>query len=93
MEIDHIRPLRKCFSYHKGGHLARQCKSGSVNAIAQVKEPETCEVCYWRCVEVGHLKRNSPKNSRYQYQQHTRGKTGYQGQQKKEPGKLLHFQP
>ena len=46
-------------------------KSRSVNAIAQVKEPETGEVHCWRCGEVGHLRRNCPKNSRYQYQQCT----------------------
>ena len=26
MEIDHIRPQRKCFFCHKGGHLAKHCK-------------------------------------------------------------------
>ena len=81
MEIDHIRPQRKCFLCSKGGHFTKHCKSRSVNAIAQVKEPETGEIHCWRCGEVGHLKRNCPKNSRYQYQQCTRHKNGYQGQQ------------
>ena len=47
MEIDHIRPHRKCFLYHKGRHLAMHCKSRSVNAIAWVREPKTGEV-HWR---------------------------------------------
>ena len=49
MEIEYIRPQRKCFLCCKGGHLAKHCKSRSVNAIAQVKEPETGEVHCWRC--------------------------------------------
>ena len=53
-------------------------KSRSVDAIAKVREPETGEVHCWRCGEVGHLNSNCPKNSRYQYQQHTGDKTGYQ---------------
>ena len=83
--MDHIRPQRKCFLCHKGGHLAKHFKSRSVNAITQVKEPETGEVCCWRCGEVGHSKQ-CPKYSRYQYQQHTKDKTGYQGQQNKNQG-------
>ena len=55
-EIDHIRPQEKCFWYHKGGHLAKHCKSRSVSAIAQVKETKIGEVHCWRCGEVGHLK-------------------------------------
>ena len=79
MEIDYIRPQRKGFLCHKGGHLVKHCKYRSVNAVAQVRESETAEVDCWRCGEVGHLKRNCPKNSRYQYQQHTRDRTSYQG--------------
>ena len=32
MEIEHIRPYRKCFLYWKGSHLAKHCKSRLVNA-------------------------------------------------------------
>ena len=41
MEMNHIRPQRKCFLCHKVGHLAKHCKSRSVNAKAQVREAET----------------------------------------------------
>ena len=44
MDLDHIRPQRKCFLCCQGGH----CKTTSVNAIAQVKELETGEVCCGR---------------------------------------------
>ena len=44
MAIDHITPQRKCFLCH-GGQFG---KSRSDNAIAQVREPETDEVHYWR---------------------------------------------
>ena len=54
MEIDHIRPQRKCFLCHKGD-IWQNTKSRSVNAITQVKEPETGDVHCWRCGEVGHL--------------------------------------
>ena len=114
MEIDHIRPQRKCFLCGKGGiwqntvslpisfsfcltYCITRAKFyifskyrinsvGSVNAIAQERKPETGEVHCWTCGEVGHLKRNCPKNSRYQYQQHTRDKNSYQGQQSKNQG-------
>ena len=86
IEIDHIRPQRKCFLWHKGGHLAKHCRSRSIDAIAQVKELETGEVCCWRCREVGHLKRNCRNSSRYQYPQHTKDKISYQGQQNKNQG-------
>ena len=73
------------------GHLAKHCKSRSVNVIAQVKEPETGEVHCWRGGEVGHLKRRLPKEySRYQYQQHIKDKAGYQESAKQESGKLVH---
>ena len=64
-------------------------KTLSVDQLMQEhssKEPVTGEVLCWRCGEVGHLKRNCPNNSRYQYQQHTKDKTGYQGQQNKHQG-------
>ena len=65
MDIDHIRPQRKCFLCCNGVDIcAKHCKSRSVNAIAQVREPETGEVHCWRCGEVGHLKRNCPKDQR-----------------------------
>ena len=91
MEIDHIRPQKMgVFLCHKEEHWAKCCRSRSVNAIVQVREPETGEVHCWRCAEVGHLKRNCPRNSRYQYQQHTRDKTSYHRLAKQEPGKLVH---
>ena len=40
MEIDQKRPQKKCFLYHKGEHVAKYCKSGSVNALVEVGEPE-----------------------------------------------------
>ena len=88
MGIDHIRLQRKCFLCCKGGHLSKHCKStlAFVNAMAQVRESEIGKVCCWRCEEADHLKRYCPQNSRYQYQQHTRVMTGYQGQQSKKQG-------
>ena len=86
MEIDHIRPQRKCFLCHKGRHLAKHCKSRSVNAKAEVREQEMGEFHCWRCGEVGHFKRNCLKNIRYEYQQHTKDKPGYQGQENKNQG-------
>ena len=87
MEIDHIRSQdKKMLPISQGGHLAKLCKSGSDSAIVHVRKPETGEVHCWRCGEVGHLKRNCPKNSRYQYEQHTRDKTGHQGHQKQNQG-------
>ena len=71
MEINHIRTWRKIFLCCKGGHLAKHCKSTSVDTIAQVRKSDTDEVHFWRYGEVGHLKRSDPKNSRYQYQHHT----------------------
>ena len=61
MEIDHIRPQRKCFLCHKGGHLAKHCKSRSVNAMAQVKEPETGEVSLLEMWRSGPLEKKLPK--------------------------------
>ena len=40
MEIDHIRCQGKCFLHCKRGHLAKHCKSRSVNAIAQEMEAD-----------------------------------------------------
>ena len=63
--------------------LAKHCQSRYVNAVAQVKEPETGEDHSLRCGEMSHLKRSCLKNSICQYQQCTKDKTGYQDQQKR----------
>ena len=79
MEIN-LRRLQRKYVLCCKGAFWQNTKSRSVTVIAQVKEPETSEVHCWRCGEVGHLE-SSPRNSRYQYQQHTKDKTSYQGQQ------------
>ena len=88
-EIDHIRPQRKCFLYHKGGHLAKYCKSRSVNVIAQVKEPKTSEVCCWRCGEVGHLKETSQRTVDTSISNALETRLATRSV-KPEPGKLVH---
>ena len=62
MEIDHIRPQRNCLC-HKGHTFGKTLESRSVNAIAQVREPEPGEVYCWRCGEVGHLKRTTQRTA------------------------------
>ena len=75
----------------QGGTFGKTLKSlDQFNVKVQVKEPETGEVHCCRCKDVGHLKRNCPKNSTYQYQQHTKDKTSYPRSAKQEPRKLVH---
>ena len=60
IEVDHIRP-EKMFLILHSVHLAKCCKSRSVNVIPEVKELVMDEVCRWRCGEAGYLKRNSQR--------------------------------
>ena len=71
-------PHHAFFILHKAQPVCR--------GVCRVAEPETDEVCCWRCGEVGHLKRSCQKNSRCQYQQQTKDRTGYQSQQNKNQG-------
>ena len=48
MEIDHITPQKKMFFMSQWGHLAKHCRSKSVNAIVQVGEPKTGDIHCWR---------------------------------------------
>ena len=75
MEIDHIRPRKRCFLCIRVGHMAKHCKTRSVNAVEQMKQIQFSELLCWRCGEQGHFKANCPNNN----QNHNKGikKTSY----------------
>ena len=58
MEVDHIRPQKKCFLCSKTGHLARHCRSRIINAVEQVKNSNKGKVECWKCGQKGHIERN-----------------------------------
>ena len=60
MEIYHIRPPKKCFLCKKVRHLAKHCRSRSVNVVEQVQNTEVRDRNCWRCGHAGHFKRNCP---------------------------------
>ena len=46
MKIDHIRPQR-CFLCKRVGHMAKHCKTRSVNAVKQGKQTQFSELLCW----------------------------------------------
>ena len=44
MEVDHIRPQKKCFLCSKTGHLMKHCRSRIINAVEQVRNSNKGEV-------------------------------------------------
>ena len=58
MEVDHIRPQKKCFLCSKTGHLAKHCRSRIIKAVEQVRNSNKGEVECWKCGQKGHMKRN-----------------------------------
>ena len=75
MEIDHIRPQKRCFLCKRVGHMAKHCKTRSVNAVEQMNQTQFSELLCWRFGEQGHFKANCPNNN----QNHNKGikKTSY----------------
>ena len=61
MEVDHIRPQKKCFLCSKTGHLAKHCRSRIINAVEQVRNSNKGEVECWKCGQKGHTERNCKK--------------------------------
>ena len=66
MEVDHIRPQKKCFLCSKTGHLANHCRSRVINAVEQVRNLNKGELECWKCGQKGHMKRNCKRNGRYE---------------------------
>ena len=72
------------------GTFGKHWNSSSVNAIAQVKEPETGEVCCWRCGEVGHLKETAQRTVDTSISNVLETRLDTKAQQNQNQGKLVH---
>ena len=68
MEIYHRRPQKKCFFFFckKVGHLAKHCRSRSVNVVEQVQNTEVKDRNCWRCGQGRPLQKKLPKLKKYQ---------------------------
>lgn len=82
MEVDHMKPTRRCFKCNKKGHFAKDCRSRQrVNAVENAPnqrssgptrgyyvEGQSQNMACWRCGEIGHLKRDCPSRRRQNFQ-------------------------
>ena len=66
MEVDHIRPQKKCFLCSRTGHLTKCCRSRILNAVELVRNSNKGEVECWKCGQKGHEKRNCKRKRRYE---------------------------
>ena len=64
MEFDHILPRKKCFQCGKYVHIAKHCKSVNIVGRYAAQSQNQGEVLCWKCGELGHIKRDYPKNQK-----------------------------
>lgn len=61
MEVDHYRPVSRCYNCHRKGHKGKDCKvKAHVNAVEQAKSYQGVdkkkEMLCWYCGKKGHFK-------------------------------------
>ena len=64
MEVDHYRPVLRCFKCNKKGHRAKDCKiRQSVNAVQSQSNPPDYrkDMLCWYCQKKGHFKKDCRK--------------------------------
>lgn len=66
MEVDHYRPVQRCFKCHRVGHKSKDCRSKArVNAVTNNDHPMQTEgkreLLCWYCGKKGHFKRECRK--------------------------------
>ena len=63
MEVDHLRPSKRCFKCNRKGHVAARCRvrpARQVNAIDRRPRPHNKDIICWHCGQKGHVRARCP---------------------------------
>ncbi|MCG7874780.1 MAG: hypothetical protein N0C90_00440 [Candidatus Thiodiazotropha endolucinida] len=63
MEVDHLRPSKRCFKCNKKGHIAARCRvrpERQVNVIYERQPRQARQITCWSCGQLGHIRARCP---------------------------------
>ena len=68
MEVDHVRPVQRCFECNKKGHIAQECRSRpKVNVVQGNPQARGFNIICWGCNKRRHILRDCRQEQSYGY--------------------------